>query len=156
MAKVVIVSDENCEVKVVTKPFPGTFHDKNIFDRHFFGCTIPEENPVYVDNGFDGIETEDPVLNVKKPIKKKKGKKLNGGQKLKNRLISSERVKVEHAIRGGKRYAILSEIFRGSKKSLDLINRLGFGLWNFRVRSRLGLLSNITTKINNIGKIKDT
>ena len=75
-----------------------------------------------------------------KPIKKPKNKKLNGGQQQKNRKICRDRVKVEHAIGGGKRYAILSNIYRSAKTSLDEVTRLGYGLWNFRVKFKLGTL----------------
>jgi len=69
-------------------------------------------------------------LNIRKPKKKRKKKKLNGGEKLGNRLISKERVKVEHSIGGMKRFKIVSAIFRGITESMDDLFEICCGLWN--------------------------
>lgn len=95
---------------------------------------LPAKTPIYVDTGFEGISSLSPELNIKKPKKKKKGKKLNGGEKLGNRLISRERVKVEHSIGGYKRFKISSEIFRGVSHSMDDVIQICCGLWNHHLR----------------------
>jgi hypothetical protein len=141
IAKVVVISNERREVKVITPVDPGSKHDKNIYDENKLGQYFPEKTPVLVDTGFIGIEKTNPQIILKIPIKKPKNRGLNGGQQLKNRLISSDRVKVEHAIGGGKRNATLSDIYRGAKKSLNEITKIGFGLWNFRVADNYGTLA---------------
>ena len=94
---------------------------------------LPSGVPVYLDTGFEGIDKLRDDLNIRKPKKKPRGRKLNGGEKLGNRLISRERVKVEHAIGGFKRFKIVSAIFRGIKSSLDRFLQVACGLWNFHI-----------------------
>lgn len=94
---------------------------------------LPPGIPVYLDTGFEGINNLHDNLNIKKPKKKPRGRKLNGGEKLGNRLISRERVKVEHAIGGFKRFKIVSTIYRGIKSSMDRFLQVACGLWNFHI-----------------------
>ncbi len=97
---------------------------------------LPAKTPIYLDTGFEGIEKLNENLEVRKPKKKPKNKKLNGGQKLGNRLISKERVKVEHAICGLKRFKIVSAIFRGITRSMNIAFEVACGLWNFHLSKR--------------------
>ena len=98
---------------------------------------LPAKTPVYLDSGFQGIENIAPNLNIKKPKKKPRGRKLNGGEKLGNALISAERVKVEHAIGGIKRFKIVSDIYRGISRDMEKAFRIVCGLWNLKIK--LGL-----------------
>jgi DDE superfamily endonuclease len=95
---------------------------------------LPLKKPIYLDTGFEGIGNLNENLNIRKPKKKRKKRKLNGGEKLGNRMISRERVKVEHAIGGLKRFKIVSTIFRGITHSMDRVVEIACGLWNFHVR----------------------
>jgi len=58
---------------------------------------------------------------------------LNGGEKLGNLIISRERVKVEHAIGGMKRFKIVANIFRGITHSMDRTFEIAAGLWNLHL-----------------------
>ena len=71
-----------------------------------------------------------------KPKKKRKGKSLNGGEKLGNRIISRVRVSVEHAIGGMKIFRIASEKFRGINRSMNITLSNAAGLWNLKVEKR--------------------
>lgn len=63
--------------------------------------------------------------------------KLTFFQKAYNRFVGSNRVRVEHAIAGLKRYAILRHKFRNKRlKFADEVINLAAGLWNFKVRKR--------------------
>lgn len=73
-------------------------------------------------------------INIRKPKKKPRSRKLNGGEKLGNRCISKERVKVEHAIGGMKKFKIVSAIFRGISKSMDITLEIAAGLSNFHIK----------------------
>lgn len=88
--------------------------------------------PVYVDTGFEGIKKLCPEVNIRKPKKKPKGRKLNGGEKLGNRNISRERVKVEHSIGGVKTFKISSDRFRGITFSMNEVLKTSCGLWNLK------------------------
>ncbi len=97
---------------------------------------LPSKTPIYVDTGFEGIKKSCPDCDIKKPKKKKKGKKLNGGEKLGNRIISRERVKVEHAIGGFKKFKSASDCFRGITQSMDKLINIACGLWNLHCSLR--------------------
>ncbi|MGH9855567.1 MAG: transposase family protein [Blastocatellia bacterium] len=66
------------------------------------------------------------------PNKKKKNQELSSEQKSENKLLASERIYVEHAIGGMKRYRILSDRLRVHDIELyDVILGVCAGLWNF-------------------------
>jgi hypothetical protein len=79
------------------------------------------------------------------PIKKKRKKKgekseLTTEQKLYNKEIGKERVKVEHSIGGMKRYRILMERIRIKNFStIETISCICAGLWNFSIKQRTNL-----------------
>lgn len=127
------MSNENKEILLISPVHPGSTHDFSIFKKEKIGEILPIGKPVYTDTGFEGVEKEAPQANIRKPKKKRKNKKLNGGEKLGNRLISKERVKVEHAIGGIKRFKILSSTFRGIKISMIQNFEIMCGLWNLHV-----------------------
>jgi hypothetical protein len=127
------VTDEEKKILVITPVYVGKTHDFGILKEEALGKVIPGKIPVYVDTGFEGLDSINDEINVRKPTKKPKGKKLNGGQKLGNKLISRERVKVEHAIGGIKKFNIVSGIFRGITHSMDMTFAIASGLWNLHL-----------------------
>lgn len=134
--KILIVSGPSKKIEGITDAYVGSSHDFSIFKEELIGDALPSETPVYVDTGFEGIDSTAPHANIRKPKKKKKGRKLNGGEKLGNRLISSERVKVEHAIGGMKKFRISSDRFRGVSFSNSEVFKVTGGLWNLQVEKR--------------------
>jgi len=137
---VLVISNEYKEIKVVTPVYVGSTHDFSMFKNEKLIEAIPRQTPVYVDTGFEGIASLKEGLNFRKPKKKPRSKQLNGGERLGNRLISKERIKVEHAIGGMKRFRIVSEIFRGITHSMDMTIKIACGLWNLRIRRRSACL----------------
>ena len=113
--------------------YAGKSHNFGIFKEENLVNALPSKVPIYLDTGFEGIDNLCNDLKVKKPKKKPRGRKLNGGEQLGNRLISRERVKVEHAIGGVKRFKIVSSIFRGIKSSMDRFLEVACGLWNYHI-----------------------
>lgn len=97
---------------------------------------LPSQTPIYVDTGFEGINDICNGCDIRKPKKKRKSKKLNGGEKLGNRIISRERVKVEHSIGGVKKFRITSDRFRGINQSMDVVLKVACGLFNLQINSR--------------------
>ena len=112
----------------------GKSHDFGIFKEEKMFDLLPSKIPIYTDTGFEGIEKLCDGLNIRKPKKKSKKKNLNGGEKLGNLLISRERVKVEHAIGGIKRFKIATSIFRGITQSMNDVFQICCGLWNHHLQ----------------------
>ncbi|WP_036226283.1 transposase family protein, partial [Mesoaciditoga lauensis] len=74
--------------------------------------------------------------NVKtyQPKKKPRGKKLTPEDKRKNKLISSIRVRIEHAIGGAKVFHIVRDVYRNHKKGFeDMVMEIACGLHNLRL-----------------------
>jgi len=119
---------------VVTKQKSGRRHDKRLADKESVFETIPENILVYADTGF--IREGRVHKNLLLPKKKTKGRPLTYDEKETNKIISSYRVLVEHAIGGIKRYRCMSEKLRNHKPFIDdtfLI--LSAGLWNYHISS---------------------
>ena len=133
-SKALVIADENKFITAITPVYVGKSHDFGIFKEENLVKVLPSAVPIYIDTGFEGIHKMRDDLNIRKPKKKPRIRKLNGGERLGNRLISKERVKVEHAIGGVKRFKIVSTIFRGITKSMNHILEVACGLWNFHVR----------------------
>jgi hypothetical protein len=66
--------------------------------------------------GFTGVDKDYPDASVMMPKKKPRGKELTGEEKAQNKVISSIRVRVEHAIGRIKRMRITTDKFRNQKK----------------------------------------
>jgi len=131
----VILSNPQRKVLYVSHCWVGKTHDYRMFKEEF----PPEQDwlkdfQVRVDLGFLGIEKDYVCKELLIPNKKKKKQELSPEQKQENKLLAGERIEVEHAIGGMKRYRILSDRLR--MRDLDLYNvTLGVcaGLWNFRL-----------------------
>ena len=91
-----------------------------------------ENHRVRVDLGFQGMADDYVCKELNIPNKKKKKEELTPEQKEENKLLAGERIFVEQALGGMKRYRILSDRLR--IHDLNLYNEiLGVcaGLWNF-------------------------
>ena len=103
-------------MSVITPVYVGKSHDFAMFKEENLINLLPSKTPIYTDTGFEGIDKLRDDINIRKPKKKPRKRKLNGGEKLGNRLISKERVKVEHAIGGVKKdlklHLLFSEVSR--------------------------------------------
>ncbi len=129
--KSLIISDKDKKILAISPLYIGKNHDFNIFKNEKIAELLSPKKPVYIDNGFEGAHKLRDDINFRKPKKKRKNKKLNGGEKLGNRLISKVRVKVEHAICGIKKFGIVSKINRMINHSRDTVFKIACGLWNF-------------------------
>ena len=129
-----MVSDEDKSISVITPVYVGKTHDFAMFKEENLIQALPSKIPIYTDTGFEGIDKLRDDINIRKPKKKRRKKKLNGGERLGNRLISKERVKVEHAIGGVKRFKIVSDIFRGITHCMNTTMEIACGLWNYHIK----------------------
>ena len=84
-----------------------------------------------VDSGYTGIKKIHESTEV--PKKKTKRKPLTREEKVKNREISSERVRNEHTIGFLKRFKILSERYRNRRKRFGLRFNLISGICNYEL-----------------------
>lgn len=85
-----------------------------------------------VDLGFLGLERDYVCKELLLPNKKKKKQELSNEQKDENKLLASERIYVEQAIGGMKRYRVLSDRLRVHDVELyNIILGVCAGLWNF-------------------------
>jgi hypothetical protein len=127
------MSNPQKKVLYVSHAWVGNTHDYRMFKEEF----PPQQNwlknfRVRVDLGFLGIEKDYVCQELFFPHKKKKQQELSPEQKQENQLLARERIVVEHAIGGMKRYRILSDRLRVQDVKLyNVILGVCAGLWNF-------------------------
>jgi len=113
-----------------TKHRNGKQHDYDMFKKTG-PPDIPPDVEVGVDRGYQGIKKDFPQMNVKIPIKKKKGEELSKKDKKDNKKLSKERVIVEHTIGRMKKFGIMGNEFRNRLKNYDTMVSIVSGLVNF-------------------------
>ena len=124
------LSDQDKRILLLTPAQDGSFHDKSMLDCSVIAEHIPIDVPIQVDLGFKGFEDE--YENIEIPHKKPRGGALTQQQKDENQAFSRERVVVEHAFGGTKRYKAVADIYRNRKKDFDdHLMVTAAGLWNF-------------------------
>jgi hypothetical protein len=111
----------------------GKTHDSRLFQSEF-----PPAQPWFerfrlrVDLGFLGIATDYVCKEILIPHKKLRKQELTPVQKAENQGLASQRIVVEHAHAGLKRYRILADRLRMHDFALyDVILGVCAGLWNF-------------------------
>lgn len=123
-----LYNGSNVDMGILKKEFPPTLHwFKNM--------------RVLVDLGFVGIaklyEFKELLIGFKKPRKSKANPEpsLTAEQKQHNRAVSKERIYVEHAIGGMKKFRILRNKCRLKSQNLKERN-IGIcaGLWNYQLK----------------------
>lgn len=129
--KNIIISDQNKRIMFLSKTKSGRRHDKKLYDKS--EIHIPDKVAIWADSGLQGIQKTHP--NVCMPKKGTKKNPLTKREKENNRIISSFRIVVEHAIAGIKRYRVVTDTFRNKKPNLDdLFMEISSGLWNLHLR----------------------
>jgi len=130
--KNIIMIDEKKKILLLSPTKSGRRHDKRLIDKISLIEHIPQHIGIWVDSGFQGIQKIH--NNVCIPKKGTKKKPLTDDQKQKNKLISSIRARVEHAIAGIKRFRSVSNVFRSRIDRLDdLFMEIASGLWNYHL-----------------------
>lgn len=130
--KSVIVADKKRRILVVTKQKTGRRHDKRLADKESIFEQLPNNVAAIADTAFTGEEKTH--TNTFIPKKKPRGRTLSLEEKEWNKLISSYRVLVEHAIGGIKRYRCMSEKLRNRKACIDdQFLLLASGIWNYHL-----------------------
>ena len=130
---IIVTEKQTGKIKGLSPTSEGKKHDKAIVDEQNY--RFPEDSTLYQDTGFQGYEPE--KTTIYQPKKKPKGKELTEEEKQRNREISSERISVEHSIRGVKIYHIVRDVYRNHTSGYDdLVMETTCGLHNFRIHHR--------------------
>ena len=109
----------------------GAVHEKRLCDKEQLVAKIPPKVTILADSGFQGLRHPGLCLPV---MASKRHPELGPEQREWNRLVSSSRVPVEHAIGGMKRYAAVSGVYRNRLPGMDdRFNLLAAGLWNYLI-----------------------
>lgn len=132
MRKNIIVTDEKKRVLILTPSKHGRVHDKKLADKNLLAYRIPESVSIIADTGFQGLQKCH--SNVLLPKKKPPRGFLTDEEKLMNRLISSARMAVEHAIGGMKRFRCVSDVYRNKNGLDDHFVNVAAGLWNLHMQ----------------------
>lgn len=133
--KSIISVNEKKKILVVTKAKSGRRHDKRLADKISLFEHIPEEVALWVDTGFQGVLKQH--HNTLIPKKATKKNPLSLKEKEANRIISSFRIVVEHAIGGIKRFKAYADIWRNKISGLDeQVMRIACGLWNLHIEMK--------------------
>jgi hypothetical protein len=113
--------------------YAGKWHDKSLVDDEEYA--LPAGSVLYQDMGFQGFAIVD--VTIQQPTKKSRGGELTIEQKADNRRISSEKMRVEHAIGSIKRCRIITDKLRYWQDTVrDTVMAIAAGLHNFRLRYR--------------------
>jgi hypothetical protein len=131
-----IISTEKKRIILVSPTKNGKIHDKPQLEKEGTLDNIPTEVNIWVDKGYEGIKKLIKNGNtVFMPKKKPKNGELTPEEKEENKIISSIRITVEHAIGGLKRFRCLTDLYRNKKGIDDKLIAICAGLWNFHLQS---------------------
>jgi len=127
------MSTSKGEILYLSETYEGSVHDKKICDEEPF--EFQQEIELLQDLGYQGHAPKNALIQM--PVKSSKYKKLTEEEKIANRMKSSRRVAIEHAISGIKRCRIVKDKFRYRRYGYDdLVMELACGLHNLRVAHR--------------------
>lgn len=128
-----IVIDEPCKIRFLSETVEGKKNDKRLADESGYG--VPKDSVLVQDAGFQGFHLDG--VSILQPKKKPRGGTLGYADKVRNRLISGIRVRIEHTIASVKRYRVVKDKSRNWEPAFrDLVFEICCGLHNFRLNFR--------------------
>ncbi len=128
-----MISNLDEKILYLSDTYEGSVHDKKICDEEPF--EFKQEIELLQDLGYQGHAPKNAVIQM--PVKSSKYKQLTEEEKKDNKVKSSRRVIIEHAISGIKRCRIVKDTFRYRRYGYDdLVMELACGLHNLRVYHR--------------------
>lgn len=101
-----VVADIHGRVEAVSRPYPGSWHDKHCYDEAELTHVVAASGGGIGDCGYQGT-------GLVTPIKKKPNVDLVDSQQQFNASVASVRVGVEHAIAHIKNWRIMASRYRG-------------------------------------------
>ena len=118
---------------VLSDTVEGKEHDKSLAELADY--TLPRGSQLYQDLGLQGFLLDGSKMI--QPTKNPRGGELTPPEKAHHRVISSIRIRIEHAIGGVKRYRMVKDKIRLLKDGIrDTIMETCCGLHNFRLQDR--------------------
>jgi len=133
--KNIVITDKDRRIGYISSSAEGKKHDYSMFKELFSQDIFPKDITFWLDLGFLGVKKDYPDATVMIPKKKPKGKELTDEEKKQNKIISSIRVLVEHAIGGIKRFKIITDKCRNKKNDFnDKVMLISCGLWNYHLK----------------------
>jgi hypothetical protein len=115
------VKPQRLRIAAVSESFPGSVHDKKVYDRTRAVC--PPDARRTGDTAYLGTPLETPT-------RRPRGGELTAGQKERNRRVSRRRIVAEHGIGKMKIWRIASERYRNPGRRHTLILKNVAGLHN--------------------------
>lgn len=127
------ISERGGKVVFLSDTYGGRVHDKAICNGEEY--LFPAGSTLWQDTGFGGFAP--PGVTIRQPKKKPRNQPLSEADKQHNQEISSQRVEIEHQIRGIKRCNIVVHPFRNrTDHYIDDVMETACGLHNFRLTHR--------------------
>jgi DDE superfamily endonuclease len=135
-----ILSNKKRKILYISKLYTGAKHDFSMLKTEF-PSSLPWFNNyiLWLDSGFQGFNTHYATTILHLSLRRKRAKKgekstFTNEQLLHNQSVGKQRIYVEHAIGGMKRYRILYNRIRlKNDASIDRIINVGAALWNFNI-----------------------
>jgi len=126
----VITDKRTGKIEGLSPTVEGKRHDKKLADEQ--DGAFPAGSTLWKDTGFQGYEPKQ--VKTFQPTKKPKGRDLSSEEQAANRVISSERIGIEHSLGGVKVFRIVHDVFRNIRDGFDdLVMEIACGLYNFRL-----------------------
>lgn len=126
-----LIIDSSCRIVYLSDSVEGKMNDKKLADQN--KVDVPDGSCLMQDSGFPSFEL--PNCEMLQPFKKPRGGKLTPYQKSFNRIVSTSRVYVEHAIGSTKRFRSVHDVCRMKIEGIeDDLMRICAGLHNLIVR----------------------
>jgi DDE superfamily endonuclease/Helix-turn-helix of DDE superfamily endonuclease len=130
--KTQITINTNKRVINVSNSYPGSVHDKKVFDTEGTAKKVPPQARHVLDKGYDGVDKENPYSNICIPFKRKRGQdKLCDLAKQVNKFLSKHRIIVEHVIGKIKNFKICAYTYRGRRENFNQIFKNVAAIYNF-------------------------
>lgn len=130
---IIITHPINNTILFLGKTQDGKKHDKECIEAEDIKCRDPIK--MLTDLGFLGLKI--PNIQIIMPKRKPRGGTLNDNEKAINKILSSIRAGIEHAIAGVKRNRSVLDTCRNVKEETpDLLMSIACGLHNLRVAHR--------------------
>lgn len=131
--KTLIFADSSKYIHFVSKGWVGKTHDYRQLKEEFPPIfSWFSDASAGLDSGYQGFAKDYDCQSVTQPMKKPKSAELSADQKRENTRTSSERIFVENAISGLKRYRYLSDRLRTHHINVyETALLVCAGLWNF-------------------------
>jgi hypothetical protein len=130
--KTQITISSSKRVIAVSNSYPGSFHDKHVFDCDETVKKIPHQARHFLDKGYVGVDRENPGANILIPFRKKRGQKeFPLWAKQINKFLSKHRIAVEHVLSKIKNFRICAYTYRGRRENFNQIFKNVVALYNF-------------------------